>query len=560
MLTPFFELSQTEQNVLLTVKIPNLRFNNKSIQLSVNDDLMIFYLSPYYLRLKFNEPLLNEDDLPDFDENGQEIVKRTGFKYNPSDETLLVTIPKKNPGQVFTDLDYVHKLMSGAQPAKKDIKIRDEDVEMKEVSSTVTQTAEPTEQKTSLIEEIDISNPKLTTNDLKKHIENYESATGEEFNWQFKQTLPEVPKGPSFKYGFNRLYSGVIETSVSNGSNDINECHTPGLSPEERCELRIASEKQTFDEEYYMSNYLLEKYGGEDDYDFLMLKNCIAWQNPIKTKWIKHQKDPETAGKIPEYDYPKRVKQMMIDLPKKVKSYDENKETLPSVYYLITAIVYAYNFNARLNTGEPEDNVDSAWVIGKLVPQFSCLDDLFVLDEEIRLEGIMETKLGDIMKEVLTIRKTSNNILEELELPKLKSLIEILIKRSVIYPLFRNYNLISKALEDTYYTLRFGLKKVIEILFETRELFKARNNYYVYNEIYLNDLLNYLMLNNDTPKVNAQTVRKLAHDYHEIIKKLTKGDIVFDQLDLDEAGGARVIEKSLDTLEKEAEHLYSSNQ
>lgn len=48
MLTPFFELSQTDKEVILLIRAPMCNINDT--ELTVEEEKVIFYSSPYYLR------------------------------------------------------------------------------------------------------------------------------------------------------------------------------------------------------------------------------------------------------------------------------------------------------------------------------------------------------------------------------------------------------------------------------------------------------------------------------------------------------------------------------
>lgn len=560
MLTPFFEVSQNDEFVIISAKIPNLKFNNKSLQLTVDGPLFIFYLSPYYLRLRFNQQLLNEEDQPDFDlESGKEIIKKQKTSYDVDNERLIMHVPKKTIGEHFTDLEYSHKLMSNAVEVKVPNNLNatadENDVQIKEVVGDQSASAEKQPQTQSqqskpnkMIEEIDINDLSLTTDDIKKHIENFEKSTGEDFNWQFKQDFNnQKVTDVNVHYGFNNQYNQVIENSVLNGSNDINELTNPGLlSEDERITERRIKENYSFNEDIYVAQYLLAKYGDqENDYDYQLLNDSINWKNPIKSaylKWAKEQQQSKTASAFPNVEYSKEIQKLMIELPKATKNYDI--KDIRSVYYLIVSLIFAYNLNLRINQGE--DNVDSAWLVGKILPQFAYLDNKFVSatqDAEINSEnandivikapGLENNEIRQVSSSTFNSSGASSNTNNDKpDFNSLEELVITLVKRSLIYPLHRHFAIITKALEDTYYTLRYGWKKIIEVLFTVRELFRKHSSYYVYNIVWLNDLLNFVILNVDSQQISNGVLRYFSHEFHRLTKSLDKNDVVFEKLNM----------------------------
>lgn len=553
MLIPYFELDQDSECVILKIRIPNLKFNNKSLEISINNQILIVYLNPYYLRLKFNENLLNEDDLPDIDIDGTEIIKRRHIYYDVDKELLVIRLPKEIQSQNFTDLDFTHKLMSNAI----EVKIPNGKTNGKHVG----------DQKTRLIEEIDIKDPSLTTNDIKEYIENYEKNTSTEFSWQFKQEI-STDNASSTKYGFNNLYDTLVGNSLVDGGNDINELTNPEvLNENERIIERQVQQNYKFDEDIYISNYLLEKYGAltEDNYEYCILKAAIDFKNPTKLKFVKWQ-SLNSDSSIPSFTYSKEVKKLMIDLPKASKTYDD--VNIDEVYYLIVSMIYSYNLNLRMNNGEV--NVDSAWLIGKIMPQIAYLDNKIVeSDKDIKTrtdstsDNVEDPLFTAISTKYTSVEKRTNETIKP-RLTNLKPLLIALIKRSLIYPLFRNFLIIKKTLEDTYYCLRFGFKKVIELLFTVRELFRKHSSYYIYNIIWYNDLLNYLIKNINNKDFNHNNLRYLSHEFNIIVNGIQKGDISFEKLNIEEGDTKGEDDQMLDymdllQLELIAEELYTDS-
>ena len=84
-------------------------------------------------------------------------------------------------------------------------------------------------------------------------------------------------------------------------------------------------------------------------------------------------------------------------------------------------LLFAYHFDLRENEGD--HNIESAWTIGKIVPQFSFLDSKIVIENNYNV---------------------------------LRAAIITCIRRALTYPYHRNFDMITKVWDDVYYNLRGG--------------------------------------------------------------------------------------------------------
>ena len=50
----------------------------------------------------------------------------------------------------------------------------------------------------------------------------------------------------------------------------------------------------------------------------------------------------------------------------------------PEILFTTICLLFAYHFDLRENEGD--HNIESAWTIGKIVPQFSFLDSKIVIE------------------------------------------------------------------------------------------------------------------------------------------------------------------------------------
>lgn len=440
MLTPFFTISQDDEFVYIEVHVSHVRFNAKAIEMTVEGPLFIFSLPPYYLRLRF--PYACVDD------------ERSHSKYE--DDKVKIKIPKEVKGQEFPDLDLTAKLLARAN----------------ELGATGVK-------EKPLIEEMDVDNAVDT---VKKFEE------GDKFDWEISQNMPEQLI-PTNKYGFNNQYDGIVGVSVSNG-NDINELGDPENTPEsQRIMERLIKENIKFDPEYYAADFMMSKRPEEDEKDFIGL---LKWKNPVSQlflKWYKSQQTSENQQQTMEVEFSAEEQKKMLDLPK--KSYLIPEEYKIEIYLLIISLLFAYHFDLRETEGD--HNIESAWTIGRLVAQFSCLDSKININ-------------------------TGDN--------PLRAMIITCIRRSLCYPLHRNYDLSMKVWDDVYYNLRGGKRLVLKSLLDLKELFRFHDIYYVYDHIWMKDLCSW-MLN----EMGEMPLRQLAHDLKRELESIDKTTITFEKVD-----------------------------
>lgn len=497
MLTPYFTINQDDEFIYIDVKISHIRFSAPNIEMTVDNDLFRFSLPPYYLRLRFPYPCIDDE--------------RSHAEFDSKSECVKIKIPKEKKGQFFPDLDLTAKLLARTNENKVD--------DQKE--------------KKPLIEELDVDN-QVRNDQAEKDLQE-----GEDFNWEIKQEVPSNPTlephgndeslkiSSSVKYGFNNQYDGIIGVSVSNG-NDINGLGDPEATPEnDRIIERLIKENIQFDPEIYAADYMMEKHPtSDDDKNF---KQLIEWTNPTVQKFLKWYKSQQLLSEndrvaVMPIEFSKEEQEKMMQLPRKSYLLDDRYKL--EVLITIVCLLFAYNLDIRENEGE--HNVESAWTIGKITPQFSFLDSKLTVDG-------------------------SDNLL--------RSAVITCVRRALTYPLHRSFALCEKVWSDVYYILRGGKRLVLQLLLDLKELFRFHDIYYVYDKIWLEDLCAYLISDN----VTEGQLRKLAHDLKITNNSVSKSDITFEKADEDvemsDNGPEEqdeMVALSLDDIEKMAEAVYDS--
>ncbi|RZC32048.1 SHQ1 domain containing protein [Asbolus verrucosus] len=109
MITPRFKLTQSDSSVTIIVRAPYS--NLRDLEVSADENVFIFFNSPYYLRLHLPGHILEDD------------FTKSSFDSDSGEFTF--TFNKANPGEHFPDLDLITKLLtpkitvSDAEDARK---------------------------------------------------------------------------------------------------------------------------------------------------------------------------------------------------------------------------------------------------------------------------------------------------------------------------------------------------------------------------------------------------------------------------------------------------------
>lgn len=484
MITPFFTINQDDEFIFIDVKISHVRFNSQNIEMIVDNELFIFSLSPYYLRIRL--PFACIDD------------ERSHAQFDSKSESVKIKIPKLNKGEFFPDLDLSSKLLARSINGTHEEALLKEAGEINDGNS---QTPKETSTK-PLIQELDVNNDLSTTpGNLEKDI-----AEGERFNWEVAQTMPDEQNDENshinitkVRYGFNNEYDSIVGVSISNG-NDINELGDPEATPaSDRIVERLIKENIKFDPEYYAADYIMEKFPSPDDDK--LFTDLIEWKSPITRnfmKWYKAQKElpEEDKEQIMHVEFSKDEQEKMLNLPR--KTYLINDAYKPQLLGLLVSLLFAYHFDLRETVGD--HTIESAWTVGKLTPQFACLDSQIAISGEQNKENF------------------------------LKSIAITSIRRALSFPLHRNYKLVSRVWDDVYYNLRGGKRLVLKSLLDLKELFRYHDVYYVYDKIWLEDLCSWII----SDQVTEGMIRNLAHDLRKEYVALSKTEITFEKLEKQE--------------------------
>lgn len=324
MITPKFTCSQDESSVIVELYVPSVRAAD--VEVHVEETLFSVHINPYFLRLNFPHPILEDDD--------------SSASYDPSSGTLTVRLTKETKGTHFPDLDLLAKLLAPRSAAAL---------------------ADQGRAKGPLIEVLDNTPDTLATeldDKLRLDLEHEHAvfARAAENDWQIDQVAPDdelpdvgVTASTHTAYGFLDLHTGYF-VNVAHTENEVNElgAEAENCTLVRRRELREASEEAKWDEEHYLADYV----------DDQIIRELIEW-------------DPhaDAASEVP-FAFTDEENMTMLRLPR--REYLLIPSRTRELHVTLCTILFAALYEWRTTQDDPTP--ESAWTICKLVPAFSALD------------------------------------------------------------------------------------------------------------------------------------------------------------------------------------------
>ncbi|KAJ6551864.1 SHQ1-domain-containing protein [Mycena capillaripes] len=314
MITPRFDCSQTTESVIIKIYCPSVRAAD--VEIHIDDTLFTIHINPYFLRLNFSHPIVEDDE--------------STAKYDPSSGYLTVTLTKESKGQAFADLDLLSKLLA-PRPSRSAplIEVIGQD------------DAEDTDVTDDLV---------ARTNALS--LEQEEILLAAENDWQIPQEVPSadprIMTTITQAYGFLNLYSGYFK-HVSHTENEVNELgpDTESCPVPERRRRRWKHEDEKWDEEHYMADF------ADDEY----IQELVFWKNP------------RIVDSGP-FQFTEEENLALLNLPRKEYLTDTRQKR--NLYLTLVTILFGYAYETRTTQGDPTP--ESAWTLCSLVPAFSALD------------------------------------------------------------------------------------------------------------------------------------------------------------------------------------------
>lgn len=330
-LTPKFEVDQTDELVVIRINLPHVRVSNAEVITEGQD--FSFYCKPYLLKLSFPCPL----------QEGEDANRAT---YNPDENngTLTVELKKRTKGEHFPDLDLITKLLKKANVRTL----------------------------TPQVHEIEVL-----------HNVNFVDNDNDEENDENPSTTATVSM--SNAYGFDHQYSKVFR-HLREIVGDVLSLEDPdSVSSIERYRSRLAQEYADFDASRYIGDHLDASH--DPIYSQMMDFKpfwIVAWEEMERQKKEKQSQEAKATTSDAATTPDETTAQFFDEQEQEtLRSKLKNKEYLIPAdsereFHLLTGLIdllFAYCYDVRLTEGEA--NSESPSNITRLSRQLSWLDDYF---------------------------------------------------------------------------------------------------------------------------------------------------------------------------------------
>ncbi|KAK9500824.1 hypothetical protein O3M35_002014 [Rhynocoris fuscipes] len=302
-----------------------------------------------------------------------------------------------------------------------------------------------------------------------------ESCSDDDEDWYLEQDLIPSITTDLPKYGFANKTQGMGRELRMEFYEVLDLKDVEKTPACERSLLREADELSKFSEEHYMADMMEPQGLGE------LLDYDPPWE-----QYIHEKKEVQLTSEEREYLKNLGNRDYLID----------SKERRIALLSLVD-IIYAYAYNHRTTLGE--NTVESAWTINKLSATLSWLQNF---------ENMKDVKVA-------------------------------CVRRSLIYPLHRNWILSTTVLEDTLNILKLGRRQILKCLIEIHGLFNGSEPRYLLNQLFITDYCIWLQ------KISEKRITHLTQYFKEA--KICKNDIRLD-LETLEAVALMVEKEELDRM------------
>ncbi|KAI8346209.1 SHQ1 protein-domain-containing protein [Mortierella sp. GBAus27b] len=178
--------------------------------------------------------------------------------------------------------------------------------------------------------------------------------------------------------------------------------------------------------------------------------------------------DGISAGAKP---FSTKEQEMMRDLPRREYILENAKST----YLSLMDILFAYSYELRVTEGD--STVETAWTICKMSPTIAALDQFTTLKETM----------------------------------------VACFRRVLAYPLYRNWNLATKVVQDVYVILKLGRRGILRALLAIKDILDHDDVYYIYSKMFIEDYCVWIQ------SASEKVIRTLAHELHHF--QLNKSDL-----------------------------------
>ncbi|POM73167.1 Shq1 like protein [Phytophthora palmivora] len=492
--TPKFHVTQEAAWVFVHVHVPFVRVSEMEFYVDGMD--FTFYCKPYLLKLHFPYEVVDDE------------LAKAVYDPNKDNGTIVVHLPKKEPGQDFPDLDMLTKLL---QPQRPPVDVKTN-----------------TQRKAPLIEVLESSGPEPIGTfqeendrlnaliDGKPIYSNGESATSAQQvqtdssllgleSSTTKQSVESIKiDGDSNgvestgvritdiapSYGFNNAYSDFFRVWHGEVTEILSLPDPEHIQPEQRRILREGAEEQQFDIERYLMDFANQ---GDDMYFDLAMTYEPFWRKfPVLPPAVTRSKIVEVKPLIVEVDTAvNHVGDSINNM-----SLESTSSSPPPALSTSTSSKSSVTFTdaeqellLRLPRKEfllPEESPEEKLVVGGLV-------DILIgfAYEQLTSQGdsgVESTWTVSIVSPTLSWLDSN---------PDLRSVVRSAVRRMITFPFLRQYDLALRCVHEASEILKRGKRVVLRALLTLYRIVEKSETQYLLNSLYIQDYCVWIQSVND---------------------------------------------------------------
>lgn len=481
-ITPYFELAQTCDTLILDIDVPHIRVRPSDFEIVVEDSSIVhFAVPPYLLLLDFSPNKLQDSDDDDDElhvsqqqqQPPEQPSRKAVFEPNIRNGRIRVRLRKQTLGW-WDNLEWIGRLQ----------------LRSKKVGSS------STPRWLQAVVQVENGNHQEESGEANDYCSRY--MEDDENNNQKKEFQGDGA------YGFNRMFYGIFKDLIREGmANEMVEDPWPEeelLSQQQhyvdsfkmiRCQRRVNRRKledEKFSKERYMGDLDIQ-----DDYIYqvaMMARNNLHWI-------VEHETSPEDE----KCYFTKQEQNLLLQIPYPLLPESvlmlqrSNHRNVTKTFGLAAGLLdllFAYVYDHWITEGEP--TVESAWTISMLSASLSWLED-WLLDKEEEVEA--ENKQEYFRETVKSVMVSS-------------------MRRSLIYPYLRNFDLGLFIWSNVTMILR-DVRMILRSLLQVHQILDHSENFYLGNKLYVNGYIAWLQMQNDSKIFQTDILNPMIDEIQKVL-------------------------------------------
>ncbi|KAG2790600.1 hypothetical protein PC129_g8343 [Phytophthora cactorum] len=515
--TPRFHVTQDAAWVFVHVHMPFVRVSDMEFYVDGLD--FTFYCKPYLLKLHFPHEVVDDD------------LAKAVYDPNKENGTIVVHLPKKEPGQGFPDLDMLTKLL---QPQRPPVDIKTEkqrkapliEVLNSAVSAPIGTFQEENERLNALIDgkpvpskseavtpsaeqvQTDSSLLGLESSATTENIGSIKLDAGKDDTESIGVRVTDL--APS--YGFNNAYSDFFRVWHGEVSEILSLPDPEHIQPEQRRILREGAEEQLFDIERYLMDFANQ---GDDMYFEL----AMAYE-PF---WRKYPVLPPAAAARKKAEV---VKPLIVEVDSDVNHVGDS---ISSMSLEATASQPPPAPSASSSSGSSITFTDAEQELLLRLPRKEFLLPEGSPEEKLVVGGLVDILIGFAYEQLTTqgdsgVESTWTVSIVSPTLSwldsnaDLRAVVRSTVRRMITFPFLRQYDLAMRSVREASEILKRGKRVVLRALLTLYRIVEKSETQYLLNSLYIQDYCVWIQ------SVNDERLKSVSAELDTHISAFTKSE------------------------------------